>query len=55
MLQDMDHMDASCVIYVKVGSFDQLEQSEICVLTGTLFGIVILTVYHNLMGSVLFM
>ena len=25
MLQDMDYMEASCIIYVKVGLFDQLE------------------------------
>jgi len=52
MLQDMDHMEASCVFYVKVGRFDHLEQSKICVLTMTSFGIVMVTVHHNLMVSV---
>jgi len=33
MLQDVDHMEASCVLYVKVGMFDQLEQGKISVLT----------------------
>jgi len=28
MLQDMDHMEASFVIYVKVGIFPNLEQSQ---------------------------
>jgi len=35
MLQGMDHMEASCVFYVKVGTLDQLEQSKFCVLTVT--------------------
>jgi len=44
MLQDMDHMEACCVFYGKVGRFDQLEQSKISVLTFTSLGIVMLTV-----------
>jgi len=52
MLQDMDHMEASCVFYVKVGRFDQLEQSKIWVLTVTSLVQVMLTVYHDLMVSV---
>jgi len=35
MLQDMDHMEASCAFYVKVGKFDQFEQSKISILTVT--------------------
>jgi hypothetical protein len=35
MLQDMDHMEVCCVLYVKVGRFDQLEQRKICVLAVT--------------------
>jgi len=35
MLQDMDHMEASCILYVEVGRFDQFEQSQINVLTVT--------------------
>jgi len=45
MLQDMDHMEASCVFCVKVGRFHQLEQSKISVLSVTSVGIVMLTVY----------
>ena len=52
MLQDMDHMEASCVFYVKVGRFHQLEQTKISVLTVTSLGIVILTVHEDLMVSV---
>ena len=52
MLQDMDDMEASCILNVKVGMFDQLEQSKICVLTVTKMGIVILNVQHNLNVSV---
>jgi len=49
MLHDMDHMDASCVFYVKVGMFDQSEQSKISVLTITSLEIILLTVHYNLM------
>ena len=38
MLQDMDHMEASCVFYVKVGTHDELEQSKFWVLTITKLG-----------------
>jgi hypothetical protein len=48
MLQELDHMEASCVFYVTVGRFDQFEQSKISVLTVTSFGIVMLTVHYNL-------
>jgi len=51
----MDHMEASCVFYVKVGRFDHLEQSKICVLTVSSFGIVLLTVHHNMIVRVWFM
>jgi len=44
MLQDVDHMEASCAFYVKVGTFDQLEYSKICLLTVTSLGIVMLMV-----------
>jgi len=33
MLHDMDNMEASCVLYVKVGTFNHLEQSRIYLLT----------------------
>jgi len=49
MLQDMDHMEASCVFYVKVDRFNQFEQSKIRVLTVTSLGIVMLTVHYDLM------
>jgi len=52
MLQEMDHMEASCVFYVKVGRFDQFEQSKISVLTVTSLGIVMLTVHCDLIISV---
>jgi len=54
MLQDMDHIEASWVFYVKVGRFHQLGQSKISVLTVTSLPIVVLTVYHDSMGSVWF-
>ena len=55
MLQEMDHMEASCIFYVKVGRFDQFEQSKISVLTVTSLGIVMITVHYNLIFRVLVM
>jgi len=52
MLQEMDHIEASCVFYVKVGRFNQFEQSKISVLTVTSLAIVMLTVHYNLIISV---
>jgi len=40
MLQEIDHMEASCVFNVKVGRFHQFEQSEISVLRVTSLRIV---------------
>jgi len=54
MLQDMDHMEASGVCYVKVGTFDQLEQSKICVLTVISVGIVTLIVHCDMIVSLCF-
>jgi len=48
MLQDMDNMQASCVFYVKVSMFTQLEQIKTSLLTVSKSGIVRLTVQHNL-------
>jgi len=39
MVQNIDHMEASCVFYVKGGMLEQCEQSKVCVLTLTLLGI----------------
>jgi len=55
MLQDMDNMEASCLIYVKVGMFNHLEQSKICLLTVNTLGIARQTVQHDLIVSVSFM
>jgi len=55
MLQVMDNLEASCVIYVKVGSFTHLEQSKIFLLTVNESGIVTLTIQHDLTVSVIFM
>ena len=55
MLQDMDHMEASCVIYVRVGTLVQLKQSKFCVLTVTKLGIFMLTVQDDSMFCFSFM
>jgi len=52
MMQDIYHMEASRVIYVKVRTLDQLKKSKICVLTVISFGIVMQTVRHDLIVSV---
>jgi len=55
MLQDVDHMEASCIFYVKVGTLGQHEHSKFCVLTVTKLGIVMLTVQEDSIFSVSFM
>jgi len=55
MLQDMDHIEASCIFYVEVGTLNRLEQSKISILTVTTLGIAMLTVHHDMMFSVCFM
>jgi hypothetical protein len=49
MLQEMDHMEESCVFYVKVALFDQLEQNIFCLLTVITFGIVMIPLQHDMM------
>jgi len=55
MLQDMYHMEASCDFYVKVSKFDQLEQSNISVLTVISLGIVMRTIHYDWMANEWFM
>ena len=51
MLQDMEHMEASCIFYVKVGRFDQFEQSKISISTVTSLGLFMLIVHNDLIVS----
>jgi hypothetical protein len=51
MLQVMDNMEASCICYVKVGTFTHLEQSKISHCTVNISGIVTLTILHNMIVS----
>ena len=55
MLQDIHNMEASCVFYVKVGTFTHLDQSKIFLLPVNTTAIVRLTVQHDLIASVGFM
>jgi hypothetical protein len=55
MLENMDSMEAGCVIYVKVGMLNYLEHSQIWLVTVNQMGIVRLTVQHNLIDTVCFM
>jgi len=52
MLQEMDHMEASSVINVKVGRFDHFEQSKFSVLIFTSLGIIMLTAHYDFRISV---
>jgi hypothetical protein len=54
MLQDMDHMEASWVFYVKVSMFDQPEQSKICFVTVISVGLVVLIVRYDMIVSICF-
>ena len=55
MLQVMDNMEATCVFYVKVGTFSHLEQSKISLCTVNKSGIVTLTVQHDMIVCIIFM
>jgi len=48
----MDNMEASCVFYVKVGTFTHLEQSKISLMTVKKSGIVTLAIQHDMIVSV---
>jgi len=48
----MDNMEARCVFYVKVGTFNHLEQSKLRGVTVNKLGIVRLTVQHDLIDTV---
>jgi hypothetical protein len=50
----MDNMEASCVFYIKVSTFTHLEQSKICLLTVNKSEIVMLTVQHDMIVSIIF-
>ena len=54
MLHVVDNMEASCIFYVKVGTFTHLEQSKISLLTVNKSGIVTLTVRHDIIVSIIF-
>jgi hypothetical protein len=51
MLQVMDNMEASCIIYVKVGMFTHLKDSIISLLTVNESGIVTQTLQHDMIVS----
>jgi len=50
----MDIMEASCIFYVKVGTFTHLERSTISLLTVNKSGIVTLTVQHDMIVRLTF-
>ena len=55
MLQVVDNMEASCIVYVNVGTFTHLEQSKISLWTVNKSGIVTLTVQHDMIVTIIFM
>jgi hypothetical protein len=48
MWQDMDDMEESCIVYVKVGMFTHLEHCKISLLTVNKTGLVQITVKYDL-------
>jgi len=46
MMQDMEYIETSCVVNVKVGTLNRLEQMKISVLTVTTLEILMLTLQH---------
>jgi hypothetical protein len=54
MLNGMDTIVASYVLYVKVGTFTHLEQSKISLLTVNKSGIGIVTIQHDMIASIIF-
>ena len=54
MFQNIDNMNAACILHVKVGRFSQLHQSNVCHLTVHKIGIVRLTIQHEFIVSVNF-
>ena len=52
ILYDIDHIEASCIFYVEVGTLNGLEQNKICIMTITALGIAMLTVQDDMMFSV---
>jgi hypothetical protein len=54
MLQVMDNMEVTCVLYVKVSTFTDLEQSKTALLTVNKSGLMTLTVQHDMSVSVSF-
>jgi len=55
MLHGMDNMDRSYIFYVRIGKFTHLKQSKISLLTDNQWGIVRLTVQHDMIVSVVLM
>jgi hypothetical protein len=55
MLQGMDNMEASCIFYVKVGTFTDLGLSKISIMTVNKSGTVTLTIQHDMIISIILM
>jgi len=54
MIWDMEDMEASYLLYVNIGTFDQLEQSKVHSLTVTKIATVMLTVQPDIIFSLSF-
>jgi hypothetical protein len=55
MLQVMDNVEVSCVVYVKVSTFTHLKESKIALFTVNISQTVTLTVQHDMTVSISFM
>jgi hypothetical protein len=51
MMQEMDLMEASCVLYMKVDRFVQFKQHKMSILTVSSLEIVMLSVHYELIVS----
>jgi len=51
MLQELEPMESSCVLYVNVSRFNQFEESKIIIFTVTSLRIVMLPVHYNTRNS----
>jgi hypothetical protein len=53
-VKDMDCLQASWVIWNKIGMFNQPDSNTICLLTGAIMAIPMLTVKHDLVIRICF-
>jgi len=48
MLQEMNHIEASCIVYVNDGTLNRLEHSKFCILMVSTSRLAMVTVHHHI-------